>query len=277
MRAPRHTRERRATPVGEPSLTSADDDGCGGRAGPAPLRAVRAGRARSPRPADVHRIAAGFPSHWRLPVAAPARPLGMRPTPSGWLELAQPWPASDEAGGADQTVTKLAERTQAHRQARGEGAAGEEVVEVRVFSPDRQASRPSSGGGVLVGRRPPRRDVGHCWRQRGRGRSSARGAAPAKPVSRGGARTGCPGRLRARSPSLATGLSHAGAGPPADFVRPSARGRGCRPSGPRPGSPRPSSRRSRRRSRRRRRGSPRSGRRPPRRASPRSRSRCGRT
>lgn len=59
----------------------------------------------------ANRIAATFPSHRGLPPAAAKRALDLRPTPSGWLELAQPWPEPDGAGWADRPAAELAERT----------------------------------------------------------------------------------------------------------------------------------------------------------------------
>ncbi|MFR9802790.1 hypothetical protein ACL02T_10860 [Pseudonocardia sp. RS010] len=62
-------------------------------------------------PDAAHRIAASYPSHRGLPPAAAARALDLRPTPGGWLELAQPWPEPDGEGWADRPATELTERT----------------------------------------------------------------------------------------------------------------------------------------------------------------------
>lgn len=62
-------------------------------------------------PQAAHRIAATYPSHRGLPPRWAARALDLRPTPSGWLELAQPWPEPDGEGWADRPAAELAERT----------------------------------------------------------------------------------------------------------------------------------------------------------------------
>ncbi|MGE3661808.1 MAG: hypothetical protein AB7G09_10955 [Pseudonocardia sp.] len=59
----------------------------------------------------AQRVAGSFPSHRDLSPTTRAWALDMRPSPSGWLELAQPQHDTGGRGWADEAVVELVERT----------------------------------------------------------------------------------------------------------------------------------------------------------------------
>lgn len=94
----------------------------------------------------AQRVAGSFPTHLELPPATRTRALDMRPSPSGWLELAEltqtrpapePGHGTGGRGWADEAVMELVERTgryhDEHAPAGTVGGGGAERGLARVY------------------------------------------------------------------------------------------------------------------------------------------------
>lgn len=85
----------------------------------------------------AQRVAGSFPSHRDLSPTTRTWALDMRPSPSGWLELAQPQHGTGGRGWADEAVMELVERTgryhDEHAPAGTVGAGGAERGLARVY------------------------------------------------------------------------------------------------------------------------------------------------